>query len=88
MTEPNSAAQNQPGKFAPLKRGRKPKYATMEEKLVAKREFNRKYYAANKERIDQQAKECYYRNRAVYAKKSMERYWAKKALKQQQVGVE
>lgn len=87
MTEPISAAQNPT--IQPLKRGRKPKYATMEEKLVAKREFNRKYYAANKERIDQQAKECYYRNRAVYAKKSMERYWAKKALKQQQqVGVE
>ena len=42
--------------------GRIKKYQTEEERILKQREYSKKYYWINKEKIDEKAKEKYHRN--------------------------
>ena len=42
--------------------GRTKKYQTEEERILAQREYSKKYYWSNKEKIDEKLKQKYYRN--------------------------
>jgi hypothetical protein len=43
--------------------GRNKKYITEEEKVLAQREYVRRYYNKNKEKLDGKAKENYYKRK-------------------------